>query len=934
MIRPRAEKKLEGFLPICVVRTGGMPFDELQSLAAPDSVCTADTLTRSYRELVAQAVDLSAVLYDLVPRATARKRRRLLRLRRDVHNIRLPRDGDITVVPSPQVRRQLESFADAVADLNQQRGDFAAIYGREIAANRTSLRAYLGNADFAAGLRLSSSALAGALARALSTPNASLDAKTERGLLRYLTRMAAKATPFGRFCAIVPGVLTQAPEPVRMAAEPTQKWSRIRANKKLMKILLDQLLQEPAARRQLPLRINPTICKADGHISYLASFDTRESFQAVSRNAAVDTLVDRLRNGGARTVQAIATEILNDPEVDATQEEAEEYVDRFLEIGLLQLDLSSLGHDPDWPPRLRAMLEGIQNSRAAESVQEFLHGFVGRLKEVQRQGVSLDGPVDVLNAYVTSTLASWQCDERGLRGPVVYEDASSDGEVQFDTRHFGTALKKLRELLVALAPFGYERSEKSFMYRFFVARFGSRRVPLLDFYETYYREHVKPGEAAEKQPPGTTESRADPFQHAAQRLAETIARRWAADPSAKAINITRADIEEVGKSVPNLPDDPRSVSAFVTWVPRREHPEGGQIVLPRASTSMGFGKYFSRFLYILPDEVLATLRDGEAHGKNVTLAEIAGDQAFNGNLRPPIHQCEIVYPTGDRVGCPEAVEVVDLEVVASQDRGSLDVFRRGSHQRVAPLDLGFLNPRMRPPLYRLLRHLSPVTATYMNLPGGIPAPQDDTEDPAQTPGCTRRPRITYEKLLVVARETWAVPMDTVPMQESGEGDADYFIRVRNWRADLGLPEQVYLKAARVSAPHTERSEEAEDAEADVGDGGDFGAAVMDHKRVDQEHDETSLKQPNGTVTADLRKPQYIDFRSPLLVGLLRRYRELNADFVAVMEECLPRPDQLPRTQTGHRYVTEAILQIDLGTPMSPTNEREIQVSPPECAAHA
>ena len=60
-----------------------------------------------------------------------------------------------------------------------------------------------------------------------------------------------------------------------------------------------------------------------------------------------------------------------------------------------------------------------------------------------------------------------------------------------------------------------------------------------------------------------------------------------------------------------------------------------------------FGKYFSRFLYLLPDEVEKDLVASNRRLTRSELAEICGDASYNADLHPPLLPEEIAYPTAE-----------------------------------------------------------------------------------------------------------------------------------------------------------------------------------------------------------------------------------------------------------------------------------------------
>jgi hypothetical protein len=892
----------------------GLPVDRLLDLVSPVAFQEARRILSTRSELEREAEALSGTLYDLVPKQTRGGRRRLLRLRRDLYNLRTPAARDMESIGEEMLFGRVAGFAGRLEALEALEAGFRETYAAEVAELRDRLRRGLADADFGAGLRLSSRSLARRLKAFFEDPGTPLDPKAERGLLRYLSRAAGKATPFGRFCTILPGRIAEGEEPMTLAGDPGRKWSRIRLNKRLMRPVLGRLAKDEVIRLQLPLRLNPTLDVTSEEVTFLAAFSGREAFQAVARNPAVDLVVATLRQGDGGTVRDLARAISRLDEVEATHEEAEAYLERFVEMGMLQLDFPGLGHDPDWAGCLLRSLERVPDGPVIQEVRAFLRNLARRTEELQRRGIGLGGElVEELEAFVRRTLESWFDDPPEPHRPLVYEDASAQGHARIDLGHFRSALGSLEALLRLLAPVAWIRVEPFVMRRFYEERFGDVRVPLLTFYEVYYREHVKPRERAKargaKRPrergeeageAGSAETeekgahREPPpgvaaIKEAHKRLRALVRERWIRNPRAREIVLRPSDLEKATRDVPSLPPEPRSFSAFLTWVPDSRKTDGGLVVLPNARGQAGYGKYFSRFLYLLPQEVLEAVRAGHGDCGDLVLAEIAGDAAFNANLRPPIRSCEIVYPTGDRVGCPEALEVGDLEVGLGEEGAGLRLYQRGTDRRVLPVDLGFLNPMARPPLYQLLRRFSPSSEAYLDLPLE-PGPELSGNGPV-----LHRPRISFEGRVVLAREAWIVPASELPVRQREEEEAAFYLRVVAWSRRLELPERAYVKAVRRSdgGPRQGGRKEEEEKEEKAENGGE------------------ARRGGKGPSAGDLRKPQYMDLRSPLLVGLLRRYGRLGEGFALVFEECLPAAEDLPTGPEGRRWVTESILQADM-----------------------
>lgn len=931
------DTRVPGLFRYGVVRVGGLPIEHLTRLRAPRTLEEADALLRDRSALVSDASKLSDLLHEVIPGQSKAVRRKLLRLRRDLHNLRCPRSRDMAACPSMELAQRIVRFAKELDRWTARREAFCATYDAEIAEARTLMCDSFRDPDFQAGVRLSSRSLSAHLRPGKANTAAELDTKAEKGLLRYLTRAAAKATPFGRFCAVLPGVVEPADAPLTFDEDPGRKWSCIRANKRLMQLTLRHLLGELEARRQLPVRLNPTLTMEQGSLRFLSSFDRTEIFQTVSRNAAVDVVLMELRRCGAGNVETLASALTAMPELDAGQEEAEAYVDRLFEIGLLQLDLPGLANDPEWPKRLRRLTATMRGDRASEATALLSEVDAG-VAAIREDGVkSGDEVVTGLEDGIRRTLSTWAGAEHTLQGPCVYEDASAAGWARVDSDHFSAALRGLRDLVEVLIPLGGDRARQAGLLRFFDAHFAADRVPLLDFYEAHVQHERDRAGSTEERSEAGGEAAARPnldggapaaLAHAAsgrgprlddriaeasRALLESTARKWSENPQSREIALNRTDLEAALSGLPERHDGPLSASIFVNWVPRPGDPAGGQVLVPRALSMLGFGKFFSRFLYLFPSEILEALGQVGA-GADTVLAEIAGDQAFNANLRPPIQRAEIVYPNGDRAGCAEAIDISRLAVGPSESGDRLDLFDQVSGQRVVPLDLGFMNPLLRPPLYQLLRSFSPPSSSSVPLPGR-PFLAGETPNEAQEGGTLRRPRITYERHVILARETWFLPPGRLPTQEPDESDASFFVRVRGWQAAVALPDVVYVRV--VYSPGAEVREATARATENGADGALSEDGIDDERPGDVENAHARSAGEKGKARkappwwGDLRKPQYLDFRSPLLVRLLGRYGTLRGNLFLVFEEWLPDSSDLAATAPDRHWVSESIIQIDL-----------------------
>jgi hypothetical protein len=303
----------------------------------------------------------------------------------------------------------------------------------------------------------------------------------------------------------------------------------------------------------------------------------------------------------------------------------------------------------------------------------------------------------------------------------------------------------------------------------------------------------------------------------------------------------------------------------------------------------GFGKYFSRFLHVLPVELHAELAANNDRLTGELLAEISADGAYNANLHPPLLRWGVRYPTGEAGADQGQLLVADLEVApAPSDPHALCLRHRPSGRSVLALDLGFLNPRMRPPLFQLLMNFAPAPNYTLPVPELPYRPPPEGPSPDQPKRIVHRPRLRFGDHLVLGRRRWTVPSELFPRRDGGGGDFEHFLRVDRWRRGHGIPGEVFLSLY----PHPESQQGAAGPQT----AGEQRPAAP--RRREHHH-----------------KPQYIDFANPLLVDLFSRSVEGLERFTAQLYERLPDRRHLVAAE-GERWVTELVLQVDLRRPAS------------------
>lgn len=908
LLSPDAAASSGRLFPRFVGRVAGLPASSLEALRALRTVEGHAELGGINREIDGLRERLTALLHAEIEGLEDRQlRRRLLQLKRDIHNrrpLRGRRLDELAGDLAADLRQELRRYHDLMRRERELEGELREVFDRELAEIRHRFQTLVSAEDFQNGLLLSSPILSSQLPRYVQTradrPTSKIR-QVERSLMRYYSRAVMKPTPFSTFCALVPGTFSAASQNGTgpFTADPSGKRGVLRLNKVLYVTILKHLLRRPAVRRSFDVELNPTLREAgDGRWLFLSAAGGQEIFQRLPRNEVLDELRQRL-DERPRALGELIDALVSDPEIDTDEEEAASYLDRLLEIGFMRFRVGIREQEVDWDRPLAQILDAVDDEHA-----RVLGGFLGRLR------IAMEEYAAAAPARRRTILAATQAEVATLdqrleielvpeRKPIFYEDAGGLAGMILDPGELEAILVEFVALTSRIA---WPRADQAGMRHFFDGHYGPEHppVPLLEFYEDFYRQHFKAHLERQQQMPaaagasegeeGAASERADDYDrkdpfgleivrriHAGRRaLTDRLRELWRQAPAAEEIRLERRDLETAVAAVPEESVPCRSASMFVHWVPGSR--AGEEDALVGATSLVGYGKYFSRFLSVLPDELRRDLIANNRRLTDQVLAEICGDAAHNANLHPPLLPREISYPTGESGTAEEQIPSSEIAVGRDPlDPHRLRLEHRETGQGIVPVDLGFLNPLMRPPLFQLLSRFTP-SATFQPAIPEVPEPADDKhrETDRPEPGVSYRPRITYRGRLILARRQWRVPFGLFPARGKKELEADYFLRVERWRTELGLPQEVFLRVTPLAAVRPRGPQTAEKA--------------------------PPLRQ-------HLYKPQYVDFRNPLLVDLFSRAAENLDNAMFTFEERLPRGDQLLASD-GARWATELVVQVD------------------------
>jgi hypothetical protein len=828
--------------PHILVRYAGMPLSVLHTAKIQNIAAYLQEIAQSAQQLQTQKEIVCELLYTAINQsADDKERRQLLQLKRDIFNDKLP--VKLPAIVPKAVELYLQQLADRDKEAAQWREDFEE---KHLTA-RQELQGYAKQEALRKGILLSSPVLYEQLdsfSLADSRQFKSRELRNEYSLIRYISRMAAKTSPFSTFTYTGLGQ-TGTPQAV---ATKREVQSSIRLHNGLFSYIRLLMIHHPVLNEIITLRLNVTATIIQEELQFLVNYFNVEAFQRLPARNLPLWLYHQLQDREAIVTLGALTDQLCHQIADTDRSVIKAFLVKLVCNGLLEPGIGCAGIDPDWDRQLQqfltphadkpvvasllTMLSGLLQTKTAYAIagaderllllQEtaaILEDLFSSLQE--EAGLSDDMPVK----EGTFELFRFQA-RRFLPQDIFYEDAYTAHTALLSEVGFIGFTKEINQLCTLLAPLDALQEERANMRRFFLQHYAETDVVgITHFYHDYYLYEKK--RSADQQTKTAIKEIG---------LPDTLQWTLAQDT----VHIT-ATME--------VTPDSNSAGTFVQFYQEGSHMKGVvNALLP------GMGKVAGRFLHLFDPSITDDFRTwNKALYADHLLLELNDGSAFNANIHPPLLPYEVCMPGGNNSYPVDArVSLQDVVVKYDKDAEELFLLHTGQNKPVYAFDLSLESFYNRSHFYRLLAHFNTVQRVPLRaLITAIDRKHATVYQPDEQ--IQVKPRITFGEQVVLRRKGWLVKTAFIPVCGNDESPADYFKRLHIWRIENGLPEQcfLFLKSAYIPVVHEQK----------------------------------------GQLQRDDYKPQYMDFSHPLLLSLFRKVLS-RAGAWCYLEEMLPSAEHV------------------------------------------
>ncbi|MBL0940566.1 MAG: lantibiotic dehydratase [Gemmatimonadaceae bacterium] len=683
----------------------------------------------------------------------------------------------------------------------------------------------------------------------------------ERTLLQFAIRASTKCTPFSRFSIILPGRVgasrtkTHASKPIEVDGEVRVDNSYIRVNFEVLDMLASHLVRSDRLPLSLPICIDEyAVHQLNGdRIEFLVTRGKKEFVSSMALTDSMRIVLDVLTQNEGATVGSLSTRLHAMTVGTQSMDSHRKTIGTLVKLGVLRLDMYDDNSEERWVALLVEHSRGLRSSGSREMrqrLQATLRAVAMTSRGNTRQRCDAVAKANAILMEPNSADENRQPSKssRQFRTPV-FEDVSSNAMVHLDLGIGADALKNELGVLCNIAnELGWPRAEQATMRRYYDTTFGSRalEVPLMAFYKSYYRDHMREHLRREESvrqskslEDSTPYSLINPLgvplieriKDAHHRVRDLL--RSLSFSKEDCTQLEPHALSELIEDVPSCAGQEYSFGVFC-------HPPqevGDRYLIPGGKFIAGFSKYYSRFSDLVAPPMSATLREHH-QGFDGTVAEVYHCQRFNANIHAPHTQKVIAYPNSPRPSGWPTYHLQDLVVRPSlTDPDQLELVSRVTGERIRPVDLGFINPKQRPPLLQLLCRFGPQKGYSIGFP------QSGEYLGLGERGHATFPRLNFGTSIALSRRQWRFSCNLLPSRSgSAFGFADH-MQLLKWSRSSGVPEDFFATFHSVS--------------------------------------ENDAKSPK------IEKIQFFRLSDPLIAEYFNRLVSLNLNGCVVIEEALP-----------------------------------------------
>jgi len=819
---------------------------------------------------------LSITLHKFIASVTEKNLRfSLIQYRRNIYN-----EKEIYSIPLEfkkvlpySIQKLLTQYILKLQKKQQFLKEAEKTYDEELIKSKLIFHKLLKKVNFKNGLLLSSDTLIVSYKKYISIKNKPLP-KIERSLIRYLSRMYTKPSPFSSFTSLVLASFSK-DDLFESYKNNFKRKSHVELNRYLYFYLYALIVQNKELRHSLKISLNSNIKFSNNQYIYLANNFNEESIQHINTTPALKIIYTVL---GENTYiyNKFVTYLHINHFKKTSIEEIERYINQLIEYGFIEFNLGISVFDNEWDKKL---LKLIMPLCSRYSYIEKLHETLKFLRKTEKKYEK--SPPNEREHILKNTYKIFRetCLElhKAAKLPqserITFNDVYTSKEIKRKNNN------KKNTLLTYEYPSSFELKQQSLWYEDttvdatfklsnnikrkldslgnFLSHMGifdsctekiydlsdffndnyevNEKIDFIQFYEDYYCKSNKKSKISQS----VKKIRKIKKEYISELLSNI---KWQFNNDD--INITLSDVNHIPPIT--------SFSSFAVFF-QLIYKDNNEFQFVVNNTMNGFGKFYSRFLKIFSKELTNSLIENNKRIKNDSiLAEITDASIFNADSHTRIMPYEIsllknnsILPTSNQI------LLTEIEVRYDTSKNLIYLSHKKYNKVIYTFDLGFQNAKQRSEMYDFLSNFT--SGPHHHIHYLIEQINQEIKKNKKNKQVIILPRIKFEDNIILQRKTWEIYKDAISLKYPNETDWNYFKKIDNWRKLNKIPNEIFI------------------------------------------------------VIAD-EKPQYINFNNPLLLYLFENItNSMKNDSKIIIQEMKPNSNEITPIY-GQKYISEFLAQ--------------------------
>ncbi len=579
-----------------------------------------------------------------------------------------------------------------------------------------------------------------------------------RTALKYLTRTAAKCSPFADFTTL--GLLDL------RAEKAFPNTSKHLINLELFHFFMHEILENEALKAQLKIRKNPTLHRAADEWAWILNIENQEHLQRAEDDGLLSFLIEHIDNQDFINYADTKNFLLKNT---SKAKKWQRYFDQLFEVGIIEFDFP-FGKNQHGFIELKAWL---QKAAAPSELLQFLDWLLNNQQ------------YNKLNINELKTYAGlFSNEKRGFRPESLFfkDVANIPEDTPLKIRHlepfFSHSASLYTQLASALQPLSYDKL-KNIAWQCLTEAEMQLPMPFFNLYENvFHQEH------------SFTKKQAEIVQQNRE-----IAENWLMqhiDFQEDIINISAQQLADFCNFTSKMPIQqllqlPPTANLVLQPI------SDGKMLLNGAS--VGYGKQFLRFLHLFDNEQLTGDFQLLQPNKKYYI-ELNDASLINANEHSFFADFSLDAPNTLRQKNALSIKKIDIK---KTPEGCFYLNYISGEKEIIPLDLGLENPNRRSPLYQLLMAFGESLPNFRIFNDLLNKCYEN-----HFADVSHYPQIIIDNQLITQRKHWYIDVSDFLLQRSNESKLSYAERVKIWAKALELPQHIF-----VSVPFDMNNDDAE-----------------------------------------------------------------------------------------------------------------------------